>query len=115
MVAEAGDKRAARLAFWSVRLLTFSSRVAALFATRISRLLIILLFVGLGLYVAYRQAWQPVLATAPLPPGVAERSPQLNTDLLKTINTQRVERIESLRHQFAVDTILRPPPPAPTP
>lgn len=104
------DQRTPDITFWSRRLGQLSSRLAAVVATRISRLLIVLVFIVVALYVSYQQAWQPLVATAPLPPGVAERSPQLNTDLLKHINAQRAERVEARPQQFNVDTLIQPLP-----
>ena len=108
-MAETKDKKLGSLALWSTRLFSLGSRIAAMFATRLSRLLIIFIFIAIALYISYWQAWQPILATAPLPPGVAANSPQLNTSLLQEINAQRVKRVEAPRQQFAVEAILQPP------
>lgn len=108
-MAEISEKKTLTFAFWGARLLSVGSRIAAVFATRISRLLIVFIFLFIALYFAYQRAWQPILATAPLPPGVAAKSPQLNTDLLQKINAQRIKRVEAARQQFSVEAILRPP------
>jgi hypothetical protein len=108
-MAKDTSKKNARLSFWGFRLLTVSSRVAAFFATRISRFLILLLFVLLSLYISYQQVWRPIVATAPLPPGVTEKSPQLNAGLLEVINAHRVERVETPRAQFNAGSLFKPP------
>lgn len=108
-MADNNEKKSLNLALWGTRLLSAGSRIAALFATRISRLLIVTIFIAIALYMSYQQVWKPILATAQLPPGVAAKSPQLNTDLLKEINAQRVKRIEAARQQFGVEKILQPP------
>lgn len=108
-MADTPPKKNARLSFWGLRLLTISSRVAALFATRLARVLILLVCILIGAYLSYQRVWLPITATAPLPPGVAEKSPQLNSDLLSIINTQRVERVEAARQRFTVEALFRPP------
>ncbi len=109
-MADNTEKKTLNLAFWSTRFFSVGSRIAALFATRISRLLIVSIFIMVALYLSYQRVWQPILATAPLPPGVTAKSPQLNTDLLKEINAQRIKRVEAVRQQFGVEKILQPPP-----
>lgn len=101
------DNRAA-MAFWGARLATGASRVAAFFAARASRVAIIAIIVAAALYVAYLNVWKTVISTAPLPPGVTARTPELNTDLLSIIHSQRSARIEVPRQQYSVDTVLPP-------
>lgn len=110
-MANNGNKKVVDLASWGMRALMISSRITAFFATRISRSLIVVIFIFIAGYLAYQRAWKPILATAPLPPGVTVKSPQLNTELLQTINSKRVERAEAARQQFNVEALLRPPPP----
>lgn len=109
-MADNKDKRDKVLVLVSHRLLAISSRLAAWLATQMSRFLIVLVFVGLALYLAYGRAWRPISATAPWPPGVTEASPKLNTDLLQTIKSQRVERTEVVGRQFQVGSLLQTPP-----
>ena len=84
-----------QVSVWGHRLVATSSRVAAFFATRTFRFLIVLMFLALSLYISYRHVWQPLISSAPLPPGVGERMPQLNAELLNQINTQRLQRVEA--------------------
>lgn len=109
-MAENKEKRDRVLVLISQRLLAISSRLAAFLATQMSRLLIVIVFVGLALYLAYGRAWRPISETAPWPPGVSEASPKLNTDPLQTIKSQRVERTEAVGRQFQVGSLLQPPP-----
>lgn len=109
-MADRPDKPVSDITLWSLRAWQAVSRLAALAAARVSRLLIIVLFVVVAIYLSYQRVWRTIGATAPLPPGVAERSPQLNTDLLKNINTQRTQRVEAAPHQFNVETLIQPAP-----
>lgn len=96
------------LAIWRARLATWSSGFAAFLATRYARLTVITIFLIVALVLSFNRVWIPLRATVPLPPGVSERNPALNQELLQTINAQRVQRVDTPARPFNVGQLVQP-------
>lgn len=85
----------------------WSSHTVSYLATRIVRLVVIVMFVLLTLYLSYDRVWQSFFSVTPLPPGVTVKNPELSLSLLKTIANQQLERTGASTPAFFVSKYFR--------
>lgn len=82
-------------------------------SSRAFRWLIVLLGLIAAASLVYRSVWLPLQQALPLPPGVAPTNPELDTTVLKDINSQRALRVQRARQNFArYSNVFEPSPPA---
>ncbi len=93
---------------WGARSASWLLRIGTFLASGRALIMICLLFLLLGGWLAYRNVIAPLRSVSSLPPGVLERSPILEEGLLTTINSQRIKRVDSARQSFVVDALFQP-------
>jgi len=82
------------------------TKLLRMLALKLTRFIIIILSLILIGILSNAQVWQPLNQETSLPPGVTRANPELSIDLLQGINAQRVERVQSSRHQFSVSRLF---------
>ncbi len=76
------------------------SRLVVWLSRRLARWLLFIFILGLAVWQGYVNAWMPLKQEASLPAGVLEDNPQLNVKLLRSINSQRNNRMTRERPSF---------------
>lgn len=93
-------------------LVRWGSESGRILASRGGRVVIVLLALILTGVMVYQTVWLPLHRAATLPNGVAPTNPELVVDVLKAINTQRVQRGQAVRPNFGRYYGLFVPPPS---
>lgn len=84
--------------------------VAVMLASRLMRWTILFLGLGLTVLAIWENAWQPLTEPVSLPAGVTAQNPAVDANVLKSINDQRLRRVDSLPSSFQTAGIIVPAP-----
>jgi hypothetical protein len=76
-------------------------------ASSLLRIFIVTIAVLITAYLLYTNVWENLLNSVALPAGVSSENIKLNTELLKSINDQRISRVEHQAQPFALDVIFQ--------
>lgn len=77
------------------------------------RWFLIVLGLIMAAWLGWQSGWLPLQQEAPLPAGVTPRNPELDVELLETINDQRLDRVQHrLRAAVGLDRIFAQPSPS---
>jgi len=98
-------------AFWE-KIVAHAASLANWLGGLTARLTTFALMILLVVYWAYIAIWLPLSAELPLPTGVSEDNPIINTEVLQQISDQRTDRIEHQLPPIFVGGLITPIAPA---
>ena len=88
-------------------LIVFVDKSMRWLSSSLLRIFIVTISVGVTAYLLYTNVWGALLSDVILPEGISSASIKLDTELLKSINEQRIDRIEHRAQPFALDSIIK--------